>query len=203
MNVNDEAALTASIKLKLKAAGEIIWQRYPLPWTHPSFKSCDKAALRLMAAIGDAKAVLVMRDSCLRPVRELVLKSGLKLIVPLRYATDVALIPSSAVKCGALRLDPLPEGSEPYTGDVDVVVVACLAFNKSEKRLYTYEMERTAYAFEELKTGLQSGFKLSADVPVVAVCADEQEVEGWPSEAQGFVKADAVFTPTRDIVLGS
>jgi 5-formyltetrahydrofolate cyclo-ligase len=86
---------------------------------------------------------------------------------------------------------------------VDVVVVACLAFNRSQQRLYTYEMERTAYALEELRQGLKSGFKLSADVPVVAVCADEQEVDGWPSEAQGFVKADAVFTPTRDIVLGS
>ena len=200
---DDEARLTASIKLKLKEAGELSWQRYPLPHTHPSFKSCAIAAARLLQEIEGAKAILVMRDACLRPVRELILKSGLNLIIPNKSGTGVGLIPQQAMADGVLRIDPPPPGTTPYTGAIDVVVVACLAFCKSERRLYTYESEHTAYILDELRQGLESGFKLKPNVPVVAVCADQQQVEGWPSEAQGFVEAGAVVTPTRTLILGS
>jgi 5-formyltetrahydrofolate cyclo-ligase len=199
---NDETALTASIKLKLKEAGELKWQRYPLPHTHPSFKSCAIAATRLLQEIEGAKAILVMRDVCLRPVRELILKSGLNLIIPNRYGTGIGLIPQHAMADGVLRIDPPPPGTTPYTGDIDVVIVGCLAFNRAEKRLYTYEAEHTASVLDELRQGLDSGFTLNSNVPVVAVCADQQQVEGWPSSAQGFVEAGAVVTPTRTLVLG-
>ena len=40
-------------------------------------------------------------------------------------------------------------------------------------------------------------------VPVVAVASDQQQVLGWPEFAKGYVEADAVFTQTRTLVLGS
>jgi hypothetical protein len=144
-----------------------------------------------------------MRDVCLRLVRELILKSGLKLIIPNKSGSGVGLIPQHAMAGGVLRIDPPPPGTTPYLGDIDVVIVGCLAFCKSERRLYTYEAEHTASVLDELYQGLKSGFRLNADVPVAAVSADEQEVAGWPSNALGFVEADAVFTPTRTLVLGS
>ncbi|NLG00066.1 MAG: hypothetical protein GX565_07935 [Lentisphaerae bacterium] len=200
----NETALIAVIKARLKAAGELAWQRHPLPWTHPGFKSCPVAAARLLDACPGAGAALVMRDACLRHVRELVLIRGLTLAVPCRYGDSVYSIPASAVAGGRpLRLDPLPEGSVPYQGTVDLVVVACLAFSASERRLYTFECERTAFVLDELRQGLVNGWSLPADVPVVAVAADQQEVTAWPESAKGFVEADAVFTQTRTLILGS
>ena len=199
----NETALISAVKAAMRDAGELAWQRHPLPWTHPAFKSCRVAAARLLDACPQACTFLVMRDACLRPLRELVLRRGLTLAVPCRYGDSVCSIPSSAIASGVLRLDPLPEGSVPYQGAVDLVVVACLAFSASERRLYTFECERTAFVLDELRQGLVNGWSLPADVPVIAVAADQQEVTAWPESAKGFVEADAVFTQTRTLILGS
>ena len=196
----NEDALAGVIRARLKAAGEQVWQRYPLPWTHPSFRSCADAAVRLLREFGDFRTVLVMRDACLRPLREHVLASGRTLVVPSRRGDAVIEIPASAAG-RALRIDPLPQGSRPFTGSVDVVVVACLAFSASEPRLYTFELERTACVLDELRQGLVNGWSLTPGTPVVAVASDQQEVSGWPSYAQGLVEANAVFTQSRTIIL--
>ena len=203
MFVNETALITV-IKARLKAAGELAWQRHPLPWAHPSFKSCPLAAARLLDACAGAATVLVMRDPCLRPVRELVLRRGLTLAVPCRYGDSVYSVPASAIAGGQpLRLDPMPLGSLPYLGPVDIVVVACLAFSATERRLYTFELERTAFILEQMREGFDGGWSLSSDVPVVAVASDQQQVLGWPESAKGYVEADAVFTQTRTLALGS
>jgi hypothetical protein len=198
----NETALISAVKAVMRDAGELAWQRHPLPWTHPGFKSCRVAATRLLDACPQAGAFLVMRDACLRPVRELVLRRGLTLAVPSRYGGCVCRIPASAIASGLLRLDPLPQGSMPYTGTVDVVVVACLAFSASTRRLYTFELERTAFTLDQLREGIGGGWSLPADVPVVAVASDQQQVLGWPESAKGYVEADAVFTQTRTLALG-
>lgn len=203
MFVNETALITV-VKGRLRDAGELAWQRHPLPWAHPSFRSCPVAAKRLLDACPGTGAVLIMRDPCLRPVRELVLRRGLTLVVPSRYGDAIYSVPASAIAGGQpLRLDPLPLGSVPYLGPVDIVVVACLAFSATERRLYTFELERTAFLLEQMREGFDGGWTLASDVPVVAVAADQQEVTAWPESAQGLVEADAVFTQTRTLVLGS
>lgn len=200
-----EDALTAEIRKRIKAAGEFKWQRYPLPWTHPSFKSCPKAARNLLHLFADAQVFLVMRDACLSPVGEAVLDLERTLVIPTRYGDGLLQMPgraldSNLIRSGTpLRISTPPPGAKPYTGPVDVVVVACLAFNRFERRLHTFELERTAYVLEQLR----DGGRLGRGVPVVCIAADQQEVEGWPEWAQGFVEANVVVTPTRAIALGS
>ena len=199
-----EDAMTREVKARLKAAGQLVWQRHPLPWTHPSFKSCAVAAQRLLFDFDESKAILVMRDPCLRSVREAVLFEGRTLVVPSRYGDAVYSIPHSAIAGGtALRIDPLPLGSEPFNGAVDLVVVACLAFDPLQKRLYTFEDEKTAYVLDELRQGLESGWCLPDKVPIAAVAADEQQVSGWLGFAQGSVEADVVVTQSRTVILGT
>jgi hypothetical protein len=142
-----------------------------------------------------------MRDACLAPVRELVLSRGLNLVVPTLHASQVLLIPRPLQ--GPLILKHLPPGTVPYTGSVDLVVVACLAFTANSRRLYSFEMETGARSLELMREGLDSGFGLGPEVPVATVCADAQEVEGWPRQALAMYGADVVFTPTRVLVLGS
>lgn len=191
------------INERLRAAAEHVWQRHPLPTQHPSFKSCGVAASRMISDLEGFNTYLVMRDPCLRPVREAVLAYGKTLVVPLRYGAGVVEIPASAVKAGVLRLQPLPPGSKPYAGAVDVVVVACHAFDARERRLLSFELEQTQNALDELHQGLVNGFQLPATVPVVAVAADQQQVRDWPESAKSWVRACAVFTQTRTIILGS
>ena len=204
-----ESTLIQEIQHRLKSSGESVWQRYPLPWTHPSFRSCPAAAQNLLGWFEDAAAYLVMRDACLRTVREAVLHHGRTLVVPTRYGDGLLRIPNDYVskanesRKAVLRLDPPPPGTSPHTGSIDAVIVACLAFSRSQRRLYTFELERTAYLVDELRQGLPGGWQLPARVPVVCVAADQQEVEGWPESAQGCLDADLVVTPTRVIVLGS
>jgi hypothetical protein len=198
-----EDAMTMEVKGRMKAAGELVWQRYPLPNQHPSFKSCPAAASRLLDAFDDVGSVLVMRDACLRHVREAALTRALTLAVPSRCGDAVFKIPASAIAGGrALRVDPLPQGSEPFIGDVGLVVVGCLAFDPLQRRLYTFEAESTAFVLDELKQGLVNGWTLPFDVPVASVASDQQQVSGWAGFARGLVEADVMVTPTRTLLLG-
>lgn len=200
-----EDALVQQIKHRLRDAGESVWQRYPLPWTHPSFKSCAKAAGNLLRLFAGARVFLIMRDACLAPVREAVLAQDRVLVIPSRHGNGLMEIPGRALVSNPMadrhgtHIDPPPPGSKPYVGPVDVVVVACLAFNRFERRLYTFELERTAYVLEQLR----DAGRIPKSVPVVCVAAHQQEVTDWPASAQGYVRADVVVTPTRVIALGT
>jgi len=199
-----EDNLIQKIKAKLKEAGESVWQRHPLPWSHPSFRSSPIAAQNLLRLFPNATAYLVMRDASLRAVREAVLRQAKTLVIPTRHGDSILKIPSNALSMqgGVLPIDPPPNGTIPYTGTIDVVVVSCLAFSKHQRRLYTFE-DRTAHIIEELRDDLPSGWQLPASTPVVCVAADQQEVQEWPQSAQGCLEADLVVTPTRVIALGT
>jgi hypothetical protein len=199
----------AEILAKLSAAGERSWQRYPLPWQHPSFKSCTVAAQRLLDGFQDAWTFLVMRDACLRPVRDAVLARGKALVIPVRGSTRLVLVPGKAPGCPAgTRLglegsDMAPTVPVAFTGTVGVVVVSCLAFSRHERRLYSFELEKTAWLLDELRQGREDGWRLPDGVPIVCIAADQQEVTGWPESAMGLYEADMVVTQSRTILLGT
>lgn len=190
----------------LKRHKEWVYWRWPRP-DHPTFRSAPKAAQLLLDAIGPEARILCMRDRCLRPVRELALERGNALMVPSRDGNMVYTLPQSAIYSRGgqrrpLHIEPLPEGSRRYNGQVDVVVVGCLAWNRFEARLYSYDTERTASILIGLYEGLRNGFRLAPSVPVLCVAADCQEVAGWPDSALGYVEATGVVTPTRIVALG-
>jgi hypothetical protein len=200
----EQDRLINEINMSLRAAGEYVWQRFPLPTQHPSFKSCRLAAERMITELKGFNSYLVMRDQCLRPVREAVLGHGKTLVVSLRHGAGVMEIPASAIGGdGVLRLSPLPSCAKPYDGAIDVVVVACHVFDAKERRLYSFELEQTQNTLDELRQGLVNGWSLPSTVPVVCVAADQQQVHDWPESAKSWVRACAVFTPTRTILLGS
>jgi hypothetical protein len=204
-----EDSFAQEIRRRLQATGQAVWQRYPLPWSHPSFRSCLQAAENLLELLPDANTFLVMRDACLAPVRVTVLLAGKVLVVPTRHGDGLLEVPPEALRYHTkgrqpvLRIEPPPPGAQAFNGTVDVVVVACLAYDPLEPRLYTFELEHTAYVLDTLRDGLPNGWRLPAGVPIVAVAADEQQVQDWPPWAQGYVEAKAVVTQSRVIELGS
>jgi len=207
MNPDPQTILTQEIHQRLKNAGETVWQRFPREGAHPSFRSAPQAAQNILALFHSAKTFLVLRDQCLRHLRELVLDRGKRLVVPTRRGEGVFEIPASSMfdqqgqRVKALKVDPLPKGSIPYTGTVDLVVVSCLAWDPREHHLYSYE-DRSGNILEELHQGLPNGWKLALGVSVVCMTSDHQQVTGWPVGARGFVWAGAVVTPTKIVILG-
>jgi hypothetical protein len=209
MSFNIERACFEQIARRLKNAGEWVftrgWQQDP-----PNFKSARIAADRLLAAYPQASNILTMRFAMLRVLRELVLERGLNLLVPVKDDSDVFQVPRSALFAPdairvreSLAIHPPPPGSEIYTGEVDVVVTGCLAFNPNERRLYALDNERGAYLQDEWRDGLPNSFRIPRSVPVVAIAADVQQVEGWPPSLQSFLEVDFVYTPNRSIKLGA
>ena len=210
-----EDRLAAEIRNRIKTAGEMVWQRYPLPWTHPGFKSCPLAAGNLLRLFDRARTFLVMRDQCLGPVRDGLQAQGRNVVVPTRHGAgllafhkDNTKTHESAATTPSSRPTPTtlaPRNTRAFYGseNIDVVVVACLAYSRHETRLYSLELERTAYLLDELYSGLPNGWRLSRSVPVVCIAADQQEVHHWPGWARGYVRANLVVTPTRVIALGS
>jgi hypothetical protein len=204
----DENQLVQAVQAKLKAAGESEWQRYPRDTEHPGFRSCRLAALNLLRVFSAARVVLVMRDPCLRAVREQVLLGDRRLVIPSRHGDGLLEVPPEALIChtdggqAVLRITPTPPGSLAFSADVDLVVVSCLAFDPYEKRLYTFGTQ-TDFIVTELSDGLASGWRLPVAIPVVCIASDQQQVTAWPSSALGLVAADLVVTATRLIALGS
>ncbi len=82
------------------------------------------------------------------------------------------------------------------------MVLACLAFEFGQRRLFGFDTDRTAGIVEELQSGLNR-FNLSRRTPFVAMAADCQQVQGWPAWSMSCVEADAVVTPTRILDLDS
>lgn len=209
MSFEHEDMLRNEIISQLKVAGELAWSRNPLPWGIPPFKSAWKAAWNILRLFPLAKRILVMRDACLRLMREAVLDADLTLLIPTLYGDQVLHVPRSAlfgpdlVRRRALRIDPLPDGCKPFNGGVDLVVVPCLGFSPLSRYPYSLEMERVADTLDKLYDGRSITPAVSTEVPVVVMAADQQEVAGWPESALALYTADVVITPTRGIVLGS
>jgi hypothetical protein len=203
-----EQAARTVIRERLKQAGEWVYARGRVD--HPCFASARVAADNLLRLLPAVMPVLVMRDQCLRPLREMLLELDRPLIVPDKAGTCVYRIPRSALYASdgrrtaeALHVDPLPFGSKSYAETVGAVVVACLAFDPSCGRLYSFDTDRTAAMLEEMREGLPTGFQLAADTPVIAMAHDAQQVDDWPDEALGFAEADVAITPTRAVFLGT
>lgn len=213
MIAGEDLALYRQIEGKLKAGGQWRYSRGRPP--HPAFKGAMAATDRLLRELPPGARVLVMRDQCLFDVRAGVLASGRKLLLPNDAGEVVYRIPPSALKYknpGAsaprpqIPIDPLPLGSEVWQGPVDVIIVGCSAWNRDRKRLCSLDWDTTAATLEALgpceREWNDNSWFIPADVPVACIAADEQEIhEEWPRWAAGHC-ADAVFTPTRTVVLG-
>lgn len=198
------------IQRKLKAAGDWVYAR-GCP-DHPTFRSADEAANRLLAIVPPGTALLVMRDQCLGPLRELMLRRGYTLVTTDKGGERVYEIPPEALGAGSLRgktakergvlkLTPLPRCARPFTGTVGAVVVGCLAFKAGQQRLYSFDTDRTALTLENLFEGSSPGFAPDYATPVWCMASDAQEVSGWPSIAMSSVAACLVVTATRYISL--
>ena len=195
---------------QLKAAGDWAYAR-GLP-DHPPFKSAPSAAERLLALAPPGTAMLVMRDQCLGPLRELMLRRSFTLITTDKCGERVFEIPSDALgtgrlrgatakERGKLRLSQLPGCARPYAGKVDAIVVGCLAYEVGQPFLYSFDTDRTALTLENLVDGSSQGFTLDAATPVLCMASDAQEVSGWPSDARSSVAAHLVVTATRYVSL--
>jgi len=207
MIAGDDLALYMAILAQLKAAGQWRWCRGRPP--HPPFKGAERATQRLLGYLPPDSPVLVMRDQVLRPVRVAVLQSGRPLLIPDDLGQVLYRIPLRSLTYGDtgantphLQIDPLPYGSEEWRGPVGMIVVGCTAWSRDRRRLWSLDWDSTAGTLDELQRGEPDGWRLSNDVPVVCIAADEQEInEDWPGWAVGH-RADAVFTPTRTVILG-
>ena len=193
----------AEIRERLVGAGE--WQYARGRIDAPVFRSAGLAASRLLDLVPADWRLLVMRDRSLRALRELLLERDRPLLIPDQPGELVAQVPRSALfdpegkrHVTALTISPLPPGTVRYDGPLQAVVVACLAFDPAQTRLYSFDQERTAVILEQLR---ERG-ALAEDTPVIALAHDLQQVSGWSDSALGFVEAQAVVTPTRVVTLG-
>lgn len=195
---------------RLKAAGEWMYAR-GLP-DHPVFKSAPLAAEHLLGYMPADATLLVMRDQALAPLREQVLRSGRRLVVPEKGGAQVFNVPSEALgrgrfhgdtakERGVLKLGNVPKGSKRYSGTVTAVLVACLAFDPTDPYLYGFDTERVALTLEQLREGSSPGFILTDTTPVICLAADCQEVSNWPARARSYVTAHAVVTSSRFVRL--
>lgn len=203
-----EPAVRVVVRERMKLAGEWMYNRGRCD--HPSFRCAPLAASNLLGLLPPGLPLLVMRDPCLLPLRELALEHGFQLLLPDKAGGCVWRVPRSALFAPdgqrvvkALRVEPLPRGSEPYAGPAFVAVVACLAFAPSSRRLCSFDGDRTAEMLEKMWDGLSSGFRLRQGAVVLAMASDCQEIGGLPGCAFGFAEADLVVTPTRIVKLGA
>ena len=199
------AQMTAQVRSMLKQAGETVWARFPLATDFPRFRTAGLAATNALQLFGGP--LLVMRDPCLRPMREAVLRANGTLVIPERAGVELLEIPASALQIpqdgssAVLRIETAPPGSKPYCGPVQAVVVGCHAFDPLRRRVYGMDTCRTEYLLGELRDGLQNGWALPANVPVVVLASDAQQVQGWGDQGLAH-EADFVVTSTRLIALG-
>lgn len=185
--------LLAQIKSQISDAHEGIWSRHPLPTQYPCFKSAPVAARHVLSLFSGP--IMVARDPSLRPLREAALINGRTLIVPDRGSSALYRIPATAMMKGVLLIDPMPTGAVVYTGDIQVLVVGCHAFDPLNTWLYGMGCT-TAYLISELP-------ELISKMPlVICMVSDAQQVSGWPRIAEAH-QAAAVVTATRLIALGT
>jgi 5-formyltetrahydrofolate cyclo-ligase len=203
-----ERAVRVVVHERLKRAGEWLYARGRCD--HPPFRSAPVAAANLLGLLPAGLPLLVLRDPVLRPLRELALEQGYPLVLPDKSGGCVYRVPRTALFAAdgrrlvaALRIDPLPFGSEVYSAPVGAVVVGCLSFDPRLRRLCSFDSDRTAAVLDGLRDGLASGFTLAPNTLVIALAHDCQLIENMPSCAFGFTEADLVVTPTRVFLLGS
>ena len=206
--LRQDRALRDLIDQQLKAAGDWKYTRYPRP-DCPPFKQAPSAARRLLddCEHRGIRRLLVLRDQCLREVREECLRRNLTLVVPAKDGSCACRIPRQAFlddRTGtpitpALRIDPFPTGSQPYRGPVDVVVVGCAAFNPCRRRVCILDCDRTAYVVEQLQE--DGGIELTGALRMT-VASDAQQLDDWPRWTDLNVVVDWIFTPTRGIKTG-
>jgi len=195
-----------AVRAQMKQAGEVAWSRYPLPTDFPCFRTAPVAAQNLLQQFDGPW--LVMRDPCLRAMREAVLQSGHELVIPERASVELIRIPVNALRCPqdgrspVLRIEAAIPGSSVYRGPVQAVVVSCHAFDPLRRRVYGLDTCRTEYLLGELRGGLQDGWTLPAHVPVMVMASDAQQVQGWGDEGSAH-EADFIVTSTRLIALGT
>ena len=211
MLADDDLALYRQIEGRLKAAKQ--WRYARGRPAHPCFLGAKIAAQRLLQRLPPDAAVLVMRDQALFDVRVAILASNRTLLVPDDVAPVIHRIPTSALKYShsdatkaVLHIDPLPYGSEVWQGRVAMIVVGCTAWSRDRRQLWSLDWDNTTGTLEALgpceREWNDNSWCIPGDVPVACLAADEQEIrEEWPRWAAGHC-ADAVFTPTREIVLG-
>jgi 5-formyltetrahydrofolate cyclo-ligase len=201
--IDIDVQLRDEIDDKLKHAGDSVYSKLPLP-PFPQFKTAAIAATNLLRLFPAAlyNAILVMRDRCLRAVREFALRDR-TLIVPDKLGERLVQVPrhalydtSGAKVKSALVIDPLPYGSTLYVGDIQLVVVGCLAFSLTEPRLFGFDCCATEGSLERLRDDLL----LRPNVIIVALASDAQEVSGWPEAALSDVVVHAIITPSRIII---
>lgn len=196
------------IRSRLAAAGEYVftrgWQEAP-----PNFRSMRQAVDRLLDASEGAETVLSMRYAALRVLRERVLERGLRLVVPAKDGLSLQSVPAGALfnadgtrNGRTLKISPTPSGSKPYSGRVDLVVAGIQAFDTRKGRAYMFDLEQAAGLMENLRDGLEGGFRLPEGVPVAAPAHDLQEVGDWPDWKRSLVGIDYAVTPTRIVELG-
>ena len=203
-----ERLIRVVVHERLKRAGEWLFARGRCD--HPPFRSALLAAANLLGLLPAGLPLLVLRDPCLRPLRELALERGYPLVLPDKAGGCVYRVPRTALFAAdgrrvveALRIDPLPFGSEVYSDSVGAVVVGCLGFDPRRRRLCSFDCDRTAAVLDGLRDGLASGFTLAPETLVIALAHDCQLVDGMPDCALGFAEADLVVTPTRVFLLGN
>lgn len=200
----NESDLLLHIKSSLRQAGDSQWARYPLPTDFPAFRSSGQAARNALGLFEGPW--LVMRDPCLRVMREAVLLAGRTLVIPTLGARDLTSVESSSLRdtgtSAVLGITRIPAGSR-YRGEVGVVVVACHAFDPMKRRVYGLDTCRTERFLQDLyEDGLCDGYKLNPQVPVVVLASDAQQVSGWGDQWLAH-PADLVVTSTRIIRLGT
>ncbi len=169
----------------------------------PNFAGAEKAAqnLRDLSEYKSARVVFCNPDSPQRPVREMVLRDEMALVmVTPRLKQGFLLldpaeltqrqIPVAATIRGAFRFG---RKVKPTEVKVDLFVAGSVAVSPSGARLG----KGTGYSDHEY-TLLKSTGALSPDSPVVTTVHDVQVVEDVPSE-EWDIPVDVIVTPTRVI----
>jgi len=190
-----------------------VWQRleetgvatFPKPVFHriPNFVGAEKAAqnLRNLPEYKAAKVVFCNPDSPQRPVREMALRDGKKLVMATPRLKqgfllfDPKSIPSNRVSEASTIRGAFKYGRsvKPNEVKVDLFVAGSVAVSTDGGRLG----KGTGYSDQEYHI-LQNANSLTTQTPVVTTIHDVQIVEKIPRE-EWDVPIDIIVTPTKTI----
>ena len=189
---HDEAYQVRLINERLDLAGDRYEGAAGRQSTFPPFRRSLQAARRLLGALPAMHRILVMPWPALEPLRREILAQGRVLLVPNDDGTVVfemrdAERPNS-FNCSA------------YAGPVDLAVIGCLAFEEHQPRVYALDNEAQALIIENVQEP-EVGLQIAAELPVVVLAADAQQVQHWPAYALSAARAHLAVTATREIAL--
>jgi len=178
---------------------------FPKPILHriPNFVGAEKAAqnLRSLREYNEAKVVFCNPDSPQRPVREMALRDGKKVVMAtpkLRQGfllLDPKSIPSNRISEASAIHGAFKHGHpiEPNKVKVDLFIAGAVAVSSGGGRLG----KGTGYSDQEYSI-LKSASSLTAHTPVVTTVHDIQIVEKIPRE-EWDISVNIVVTPTQII----